>query len=168
MSNSLLQCALIGVALVLFSSSVDAVNSAEVWGVNVEVQGYRNLGRGSCQDSRGKMYSYLQRTMVRVSLLFILASSTSRVFYLPTHTLTRTHEISPSSSVDIPRRNNLCPKGVRAIWQSRFVPRLWIQCWKEMYLLVWCGSGSSSTRFVRSTWICGWIRWRWWRCIFNN
>lgn len=60
-SNSLLQYALIGAALVLFSSSVDA--SAEVWGVNVEVQGYRNLGRGSCQDSDGKMYSYLQRTM---------------------------------------------------------------------------------------------------------
>lgn len=70
-SNSLLQCALIGAALTLFSSSVDASNSAEVWGVNVEVQGYRNLGRGSCQDSRGKMYSYLQRTMVSVLHLHV-------------------------------------------------------------------------------------------------
>ena len=59
--NSFLQCSLIVVALVLYSSSVDA--AAEVWGVNEQVQGYRNLGRGSCQDSRGKMYSYLQRTM---------------------------------------------------------------------------------------------------------
>ena len=27
------------------------------------VEGYTNLGRGSCQDSRGEMYSYLQRTV---------------------------------------------------------------------------------------------------------
>ncbi len=27
------------------------------------VAGYTNLGRGSCQDDRGKMYSYLQRTV---------------------------------------------------------------------------------------------------------
>mmetsp|Transcript_22706 Transcript_22706/g.35613 ORF Transcript_22706/g.35613 Transcript_22706/m.35613 type:complete len:166 (-) Transcript_22706:265-762(-) len=60
-ANSLLRCALIGVALIFCSSSVEA--SAEVWGVNAEVEGYRNLGRGSCQDSRGKMYSYLQREM---------------------------------------------------------------------------------------------------------
>ena len=59
--NSFLLCALIGVAFVLYPSSVEA--AAQVWGVNDEVQGYRNLGRGSCQDSRGKMYSYLQRTM---------------------------------------------------------------------------------------------------------
>jgi len=60
-SNSFLRCAvLIGFALSLFSP-VDAV--AEVWGVNDKVDGYRNLGRGSCQDARGKMYTYLQRTM---------------------------------------------------------------------------------------------------------
>lgn len=166
MSNSLLQCALIGAALILFSSSVDASNSAEVWGVNVEVQGYRNLGRGSCQDSRGKMYSYLQRTMVRVSVLFILASSTS-VFciFLLTFTYMIFHLRRPP---DISGRSDLRAKGVRTIWQFRFVPRLWIQCWQEMYLLVWCGSGSSSTRFGRSTSICGWIRWWWWRCIFHN
>mmetsp|Transcript_17219 Transcript_17219/g.34420 ORF Transcript_17219/g.34420 Transcript_17219/m.34420 type:complete len:167 (+) Transcript_17219:136-636(+) len=62
LSNSFLQCAFIGIAFILFSSSI-SVEAAEVWGVHEQVQGYRNLGRGSCQDSRGKMYSYLQRTM---------------------------------------------------------------------------------------------------------
>ena len=28
-----------------------------------DVDGYTHFGRGSCQDSRGKMYSYLQRIM---------------------------------------------------------------------------------------------------------
>ena len=63
-SNSLfrLQCAvLVGIAFILFPITVEA--AAEVWGVHEKVEGYRNLGRGSCQDSRGKMYTYLQRTM---------------------------------------------------------------------------------------------------------
>jgi hypothetical protein len=64
-SNSLLRshflAVLIGVACVLLTSTVDA--AAEVWGINEKVEGYRNLGRGSCQDSRGKMYTYLQRTV---------------------------------------------------------------------------------------------------------
>ena len=54
--------ALIGIAIIL-SPTADAKAEAEVWGVNIEVPGYRNLGRGSCQDNRGKMYTYLQRTM---------------------------------------------------------------------------------------------------------
>ena len=52
---------LICVACVLLTSTVDA--AVEVWGINEKVEGYRNLGRGSCQDSRGKMYTYLQRTV---------------------------------------------------------------------------------------------------------
>lgn len=28
-----------------------------------EVEGYTHLGKGSCQDGRGKMYSYLQRSV---------------------------------------------------------------------------------------------------------
>mmetsp|Transcript_25854 Transcript_25854/g.55631 ORF Transcript_25854/g.55631 Transcript_25854/m.55631 type:complete len:164 (+) Transcript_25854:225-716(+) len=28
-----------------------------------DVEGYTNLGKGSCQDQRGKMYSYLQRSV---------------------------------------------------------------------------------------------------------
>jgi len=47
-------CRLLGAALLLIAMQANAQD---------DVEGYTNLGRGSCQDSRGKMYSYLQRTI---------------------------------------------------------------------------------------------------------
>ena len=47
-------CRLIGTTLLLLAIQVNAQD---------DVDGYSNFGRGSCQDQRGKMYSYLQRIM---------------------------------------------------------------------------------------------------------
>jgi len=45
---------LLGIALLLLATCVRGQDN---------VDGYTYFGRGSCQDSRGKMYSYLQRTV---------------------------------------------------------------------------------------------------------
>lgn len=44
----------LGIALLLLATCVRGQET---------VDGYTYFGRGSCQDSRGKMYSYLQRTV---------------------------------------------------------------------------------------------------------
>ena len=45
---------ILGIALLLLATCVRGQEN---------VDGYNYFGRGSCQDSRGKMYSYLQRTV---------------------------------------------------------------------------------------------------------
>mmetsp|Transcript_26676 Transcript_26676/g.56740 ORF Transcript_26676/g.56740 Transcript_26676/m.56740 type:complete len:186 (-) Transcript_26676:198-755(-) len=47
-------CQLLGTALLLLEIQANAQE---------DVDGYVNYGRGSCQDQRGKQYSYLQRIM---------------------------------------------------------------------------------------------------------
>ena len=52
--NKLSVCWALGAALLLLATLANAQE---------EVPGYDHYGRGSCQDQRGKMYSYLQRIM---------------------------------------------------------------------------------------------------------
>mmetsp|Transcript_9467 Transcript_9467/g.16466 ORF Transcript_9467/g.16466 Transcript_9467/m.16466 type:complete len:163 (+) Transcript_9467:152-640(+) len=47
-------CRVLGTTLLLLAIQANAQD---------DVDGYSNFGRGSCQDQRGKMYSYLQRIM---------------------------------------------------------------------------------------------------------
>lgn len=49
--------------LLVLLGLVAVVHAAEEWNDQVPVDGYTGHGRGSCQDERGKMYSYLQRVM---------------------------------------------------------------------------------------------------------
>lgn len=49
-------CQILGTVLLFLTIIANAEDE-------IEVEGYTSFGRGSCQDERGRMYSYLQRVM---------------------------------------------------------------------------------------------------------